>query len=253
MTKKLLFILLILQVHYLQAQSYIEGTIKDNRDIIPFSNIEILNNEIGTSANAKGYFKIPLPAGKYTILVSAIGYHKFKRNFNLKKGEQLKLDPILVEKSYAIDQVVVTGTLKESFIKVSPVKVEVLTSNFLKKIPTNNIMEIMESVNGVQNQINCGVCGTSDIHINGMEGPYSLILIDGMPIMSSLSTVYGLNGIPTSLIKQIEIIKGPNSTLYGSEAIAGVINIITNKPEDISKLEIASFISSDREKNIDLL
>ena len=63
------------------------------------------------------------------------------------------------------------------------------------------------------------MCGTNDIHINGMEGPYTLVLIDGMPIMSSLSTVYGLNGIPTSLIKQIEIIKGPSSTLYGTEAV----------------------------------
>ena len=65
-----------------------------------------------------------------------------------------------------------------------------------------------------------------------MEGPYTLVLIDGMPIMSSLSTVYGLNGIPTSLIKQIEVIKGPSSTLYGSEAVAGVINIITKKAND---------------------
>ena len=78
---------------------------------------------------------------------------------------------------------------------------------------------------GVQKQINCGVCGTNDIHINGMEGPYTLVLINGMPVMSSLSTVYGLNGIPTSLIKQIEIIKGPSSTLYGTEAVAGIINI----------------------------
>ena len=65
---------------------------------------------------------------------------------------------------------------------------EVISSAFLKT-PTNNIMEIIETVHWVQKQINCGVCGTSDIHINGMEGPYSLILIDGMPIMSS---IYGL-------------------------------------------------------------
>ena len=85
-------------------------------------------------------------------------------------------------------------------------------------------------------------CGTNDIHINGMEGPYTLILIDGMPIMSSLSTVYGLNGIPTSLIKQIEVIKGPSSTLYGTEAVAGVINIITKKPTDVSLIELDVFL-----------
>ena len=126
-----------------------------------------------------------------------------------------------------------------------------LSSKFLKKIATTNVMEVIENVNGVQTQINCGVCGSNDIHINGMEGPYTLVLINGMPVMSSLSTVYGLNGIPTSLIKQIEIIKGPSSTLYGTEAVAGVINIITKDPMDVSSIELESFITSHLEKNID--
>ena len=112
-------------------------------------------------------------------------------------------------------------------------------------------MEVIENVNGVQKQTNCGVCGTNDIHINGMEGPYTLVLIDGMPIMSSLSSVYGFNGIPTSLIKQIEVIKGPSSTLYGTEAVAGVINIITKKPDDVSLIELDAFFNSDHEINLD--
>ena len=71
------------------------------------------------------------------------------------------------------------------------------------------------------------MCNTGDIHINGLEGPYTLVLIDGMPIVSGLGTVYGLSGIPNSLIEQIEIVKGPASSLYGSEAVGGLINIIT--------------------------
>jgi iron complex outermembrane receptor protein len=76
------------------------------------------------------------------------------------------------------------------------------------------------------------VCNTGDIHINGLEGPYTMVLIDGMPIVSSLSTVYGLAGIPNSLVKRIEVVKGPASTLYGSEAVGGVINIITKSAKD---------------------
>tara|TARA_Y100000385_G_scaffold291741_1_gene371888 strand:- start:6710 stop:8926 length:2217 start_codon:yes stop_codon:yes gene_type:complete len=237
---------------YTQAQCFIEGSVSDNQVEIPFANIDVKEAKVGTSADAKGYFKLEAPAGNYSIEVSAMGYHKFKKKIQLIEGETFFIDPVLLKTSYSIDQVVVTGTLKESFVKVTPVKVEVITSAFLKKTPTNNIMEIIETVNGVQKQINCGVCGTSDIHINGMEGPYSLILIDGMPIMSSLSTVYGLNGIPTSLIKQIEIIKGPSSTLYGTEAVAGVINIITKSPEDLPNIQFEKFLSSDREKNIDI-
>lgn len=246
------FLFLIGWFQLTQAQILIEGNVYDNKEEIPFANIQIKELNVGTSSDSKGNFKLEIPPGYYTIEVTAMGYHKFIKKIQVVQGEIYTINPVLIETSYSIDQVVVTGTLKESFLKVSPVKVEVISSSFLKKTPTNNIMEIIETVNGVQKQINCGVCGTSDIHINGMEGPYSLILIDGMPIMSSLSTVYGLNGIPTSIIKQIEIIKGPSSTLYGTEAVAGVINIITHRPEDLSKLSFESFVSSDREKNIDL-
>ena len=216
MPSRLSLILFLVTAQLAFANSYIKGYVTDKKGPIPYANIKVKNTSIGISSDVQGYFMLPISDGDFTIEVTAMGYHKFTRNVTIKKNETLELNPILIETSYAIDQVVVTGTLKESFVKVSPVKVEVITSSFLRKTPTNNIMEIIETVNGVQKQINCGVCGTSDIHINGMEGPYSLILIDGMPIMSSLSTVYGLNGIPTSLIKQIELIKGPSSTLYGT-------------------------------------
>ena len=156
----------------------------------------------------------------------------------------------MIPSSVQLEQVIVTASMKESFLHASPVKVEVLTQKFLQKVASANVMEVIDNINGVQNQINCVVCGTNDIHINGMEGPYTLVLIDGMPIMSSLSTVYGLNGIPTSLIKQIEVIKGPSSTLYGSEAVAGVINIITKKANDAPLVELASFYLSFK-KNMD--
>ena len=109
----------------------------------------------------------------------------------------------------------------------SPIPVEVYSPAYFKKNPSPNIFESLQMVNGVQPQLNCNVCNTGDIHINGMEGPYTMILIDGMPIVSSLSTVYGLAGIPNSMVKRIEIVKGPASTLYGSEAVGGLINIIT--------------------------
>ncbi|RYE20691.1 MAG: TonB-dependent receptor, partial [Sphingobacteriales bacterium] len=91
----------------------------------------------------------------------------------------------------------------------------------------------------VQPQLNCNVCNTGDIHINGMEGPYTMILIDGMPIVSALSTVYGLSGIPNSMVERIEVVKGPGSSLYGSEAMGGIINVITKNPAR------APFISTD--------
>jgi outer membrane receptor for ferrienterochelin and colicins len=142
--------------------------------------------------------------------------------------------------------------MKEIYLKDSPVKVEVISAAFLRTNPTNNVIEAIQTVNGVQEQINCGVCGTNDIHINGLEGPYTLVLIDGMPIMSALASVYGFNGIPTTLVERIEIVKGPSSTLYGTSAVGGVINVITKRPENMPLLSYNSFYTSHREWNTDL-
>ena len=244
----LLSFLLLVQTSFSQT---IKGEITNGIEVIPFANIYVKGNGVGTAADAYGQFTLnDVPKGKQEIVVSAIGYIKHKESFTVK-AETNFYNPILEKSSYELDQVVVTGTMKESFIQASPVKVDVITQRFLEKVATTNFMEVIENINGVQKQVNCGVCGTNDIHINGMEGPYTLILIDGMPIMSSLSTVYGLNGIPTSLIKQIEVIKGPSSTLYGTEAVAGVINIITKKPTDVSLIELDVFFNSDLEKNLD--
>ncbi|MEX2467234.1 MAG: TonB-dependent receptor, partial [Gemmatimonadota bacterium] len=97
----------------------------------------------------------------------------------------------------------------------------------------------------------CGVCYTNNIRINGMEGPYTAVLIDGMPLMSSLASVYGLNGINPALIEQIEIVKGPASTLYGSEAMAGVVNVITKDPRFAPRLSVDAHATSDAEGNVD--
>ena len=151
-----------------------------------------------------------------------------------------------------LDEIVISGTLKPVSRLETPVPVEVYSSAFLKKNPTSNIFEALQNVNGVRPQLNCNICNTGDIHINGLEGPYTMVTIDGMPIVSALSTVYGLSGIPNSLIDRIEIIKGPASSLYGSEAIGGLINIITKKTKNAPLFTADFFSTSWLENNIDL-
>lgn len=157
-----------------------------------------------------------------------------------------------IQKTSNIDEVVISGTMKAVRRLESPVPVEVYTPAYFKKNPTPNIFDALQNVNGVRPQLNCNICNTGDIHINGLEGPYTMVLIDGMPIVSSLGSVYGLSGIPNSLVERIEIIKGPASSLYGSEAVGGLINIITKKPQNAPLVSADVFSTTWGEYNFDL-
>ena len=230
----------------------IAGTISDNSETVPFANIYLKGTKIGTSTLEDGsYILKNIPAGTYKLQVSVLGYQDFSTKVTFKNNEHKTLDITINPASEQLEEMVVTGTLKAVSRSESPVPVEVYSPTFLKKNPTASIFEALQNVNGVRPQINCNVCNTGDIHINGLEGPYTLVLIDGMPIVSGLGTVYGLSGIPNSLIEQIEIIKGPASTLYGSEAVGGLINIITKNTLEAPDFFADAFVTGWGEFNID--
>ncbi|MGV4462223.1 TonB-dependent receptor plug domain-containing protein [Ornithobacterium rhinotracheale] len=157
-----------------------------------------------------------------------------------------------INNKFNIDPIVVSGTLRPVTKTQSPVPVEVYTKAFFQQNPSPNLFEALGNINGIRPQVNCNVCNTGDIHINGLEGPNTMVLIDGMPIVSGLSTVYGLSGIPEDLIERVEVVKGPASTLYGSEAVGGLINIITKNPLTAPKFSVNAFASSWQEYNVDL-
>lgn len=200
--------------------------VADARDGKPLgaATIKVKGGATAGITDSAGRFFLTRPFGQ-DLVVTAIGYAPFTI---LSDGitDTVLLQPVL----RPLEEVVVTGTQRTVLRSASPVPVEVYTPQFFKKNPGPAIFDILQQVNGVRPQLNCNVCNTGDIHINGLEGPYTLILIDGMPIVSSLSTVYGLSGIPPSLVERIEIIKGPAASLYGPEAIGGLINVITKHP-----------------------
>lgn len=231
----------------------ISGTVRDKQtsEALEFVNVHILGTNIGAQTDDNGFFRLKIPqsleSGK--LVASYIGYDS--DTISLTKV-RTKYDFRLLNHSQSLGEVVVTGTMKEVSKLDSPVPVEVYTAKFFKANPTPSIFESLQNVNGVSPQLNCNVCNTGDIHINGLEGPYTMILIDGMPIVSGLSTVYGLSGIPQSLIERVEIVKGPASTLYGSEAVGGLINLITKKPSNAPIISTDIFGTSWGEINADI-
>ncbi len=231
----------------------IQGVVSDDLSVIAFTNVYLEGTKLGTSSDENGRYALKnIPPGTYKLKATVLGYRDFTKNIAVGANEKLKVPIRLTATTEQLEEMVVTGTLKAVRRSESPVPVEVYSPSFLKKNPTASIFEALQNVNGVRPQINCNVCNTGDIHINGLEGPYTLVLIDGMPIVSGLGTVYGLSGIPNSLIEQIEIVKGPASSLYGSEAVGGLINIITKNALEAPDFAADAFLTGWGEYNLDV-
>ncbi|SHF93092.1 outer membrane receptor for ferrienterochelin and colicins [Dysgonomonas macrotermitis] len=234
------------------AQNIIKGVVKSEGKPLDFVSVSLPKLNMGTTTDSMGYFEIKkVPQGNYQLQVSSLGYKSQKQNITVKNGKEDTLYVELEPDDSSLAEVVVTGTMRPVSRLNSPISVEVVTPVLFHKNPSPSLFESIGMINGIKPQINCNVCNTGDIHINGMEGPYTMILIDGMPIVSALSTVYGLNGIPNSLIERVEVVKGPASSLYGSEAMGGIINVITKNPENAPLVSFDAFGTTWNEYNID--
>lgn len=243
----LISLLLVISATQIWAQSgVLKGTVlSSDGNPVAFANAGISKLALGVMTDSNGVFRImDLPYGNHLLEISCIGFEAYSTKINIKSAHTELPPVILIEKGNALGEVVVTGTMKEVSRAESPIPVEILTPQFFKKNPTPSLFEAVGMINGVQPQLNCNVCNTGDIHINGMEGPYTMVLIDGMPIVSSLATVYGLSGIPNSMVERIEVVKGPASSLYGSEAMGGIINVITKNPQNAPAIGIDIFGTS---------
>ena len=240
--------LFFLCVNVVFAQS-ISGIIKDQDTNLLFG-ATVYNslNSKSTISNEDGTFSIESEIGENKLIVSYVG---FTPKIIYVEGNSSDLGIIVLETN-SLGEIVISGTLRQVSKLKSAVQIELYTADFFRATPKASFFEAIEGINGVRPQLNCNICNTGDIHINGQEGANTMVLIDGLPLVSGLSTVYGLSGIPQSLIKQIEVIKGPASTLYGSEAIGGVINLITKLPENVQPFNIETYTTSWGELNVDL-
>jgi outer membrane receptor for ferrienterochelin and colicins len=230
------YILLFLPI-FINAQIVnVQGSINSNDGPLEFATISIVDSDYGVTSNENGYFEIQVDSSKDNyLLVSYLGYISKKISLKNIDKDLKNLVVVLEEDINGLNEIIVTGSLRDQFVTESPVKVNVITSKKINSfLPSagSTVKEIIQLINGAQEVIACGVCYTNSISINGLEGPYTSILLDGIPMYGNLASVYGLSGIPSMIIDRIEIVKGPSSTLYGSEAVAGVINIITKNFED---------------------
>ncbi len=247
---KLLIITMLWMVIAMPLNSQtIKGEVADKQTLEKIAGATIRLNALKTITGKNGDFILAVNDSVITLVISATGYKT--DTVVVRAGKQF-FTLLLQSATQLLEDVVVSGNMRAVSKSESAIPVELFQAKFFKKNPTPSLFEALSMVNGVQPQLNCNICNTGDIHINGMEGPYTMILIDGMPVMSSLSRIYGISGIPTGIIKRMEVVNGAASTLYGSDAVAGLINIITKDATGAGKLNADISVTGLQELNADI-
>lgn len=175
-----------------------------------------------------------LPPGEYTITVRAAGYFdNTAKRVAAAAGQVVSLAIHLHPQPVLQETMAVTATGTPYSVQDAPIRTEVLTQEYVdKQIKTTLAEAFQATVSGVRMEMNCQNCGFMQVRINGLEGPYTQILEDGLPTYSGVTAVYGLEQIPTAFVEQIEVVKGGNSALYGPGAVAGVVNVIRREARE---------------------
>lgn len=238
------FLFMFLLFPFFSQLKEINGKVIDKqKKPIPFAHVMNLTDSTSAVCDFSGNFKMTIGNLATVLKASSVGFDSEELNFSIN-NYTTPITFILKENNDILKEMVISATLQLIDRKESPIPIAVYSAQFLNAVPSPSLVQATNQITGLRPQFNCSVCNTGDIHINGMEGAYSMIVIDGMPIMGGLSTVYGLQGIPTSLIDQVEVIKGPASTVYGSEAMAGLINVVTKNIDCVPKFSLDFNISS---------
>lgn len=225
----LLAICFIVSHNHVIAQK-ITGTIQNyTGHPIEDATIEIENTSLKSKTNKDGWFELYTEASEVTLMISALGYQPFKQKFEIKDFEKNNIIT-LKEDNLNLNEVVVSATRYGINRQKAPVIVNVLGPKLFNATQSVAMSETLNYQPGVRVENNCQNCGFTQVRLNGLEGAYSQILINSRAVFSALNSVYGLDQIPTSMIDRIEVVRSGGSALFGANAIAGTINIITKDP-----------------------
>jgi len=217
------------QKHYSDAN--IVGHVVCQGKHIPFANVSLKGTTVGTTTDETGHFQlINLPEGEHIIVVTNMGYKSQERKITIQENTTIEIKFHLEEDIMNLEEVVVSADRGEQKRTEAPVIVNTIGKHIFHTTQSQTLGEGLNFSPGLRLENNCQNCGFTQVRMNGMEGPYSQILINSRPIFSGLAGVYGLELIPTNMVEKVEVVRGGGSALYGSNAIAGTINIILKNP-----------------------
>lgn len=229
---------LLLLVISTKAQNTFSCIVKDatSGELLQNASITIKGTNIGVVTDSSGKASLSkIPAGKQSVIISCVGYKEqtIELEFPLLKEKvfEILVEPLFTEE----DPVVVASSRTESGIENLPTKVEVLGAEDVNEevgIKPGNIASLLGDVAGIQIQQTSAATGNAEMRVQGLPGKYTQILKDGMPLFGDYSGSFSILQIPPLDLKQIEIVKGASSTLYGGGAIAGMVNLVSKRPKE---------------------
>jgi outer membrane receptor for ferrienterochelin and colicins len=243
--KKLFVILLtffyVSMIFGQKTDAMLFGDVKDeNGKHIPFAHILVKGTSLGTAADESGHFAMSdLPLGEVTIVAEAMGYKPQEKKVVMKKNKSTEVYFVLKQDKFMLNEVVVSSSRMGVNRQEAPVMVDVLSPKVFSNTQSATLAEGINFTPGIRVETDCQNCGFSQLRMNGLPGPYTQILVNSKNIFSGLAGVYGLEQIPSAIIKRVEVVRGGGSALFGSNAIGGTVNIITKEPEK-NTFEISS-------------
>lgn len=217
---------------------------KSTENSLPYAAILIVETGQGAVSNEDGEFRFKkIPAGKYTLRVQLLGYETQEKKVTVSNDFTVDVHFLMSDESIMTDEVVVSANRNETSRKVAPVVVNVMNAKLFESVNSTDLAKSLNYQSGLRVENNCQNCGFPQVRINGLEGPYSQILINSRPVVSALSGVYGLEQIPVNMVERVEVVRGGGSALFGANAVGGTINIITKDPINNS-FQISSTMSN---------
>jgi len=206
----------------------VDGIVTDSTGL-PLPGAIVNVREASVTADATGHVCVTsLEPGAHTLTATFPGFKSQPLTVQVRSGATASTK-FRLEPEFA-DEIVVTGTRTGRRIDDVPVRTELVDRDAIDRIGARTLADSVEFTTGVRVESNCQNCNFSQIRLLGLQGPYTQILIDSQPVVSSLAQVYGIEQLPARMIERIEVVKGGGSALYGAGSVGGVVNVISREP-----------------------
>lgn len=222
------FLLLLISISaFSQHNTMISGKVlSTEKTTVDFATVYLKGTNYGGTTNEEGIYHLQAPAGEYTLVVSAIGYKTVEKPVKLMRGERTKMNVVISPQATELDEVVVVSNgvtrLKRSAFNAVALDTKALQNS------TQNLSEALAQAPGMKIRESGGVGSDMQLMMDGFTGKHIKIFIDGVP-QEGVGSSFGLNNIPVNYAERIEVYKGVVPVGFGTDAIGGVINIITKK------------------------